>query len=565
MSGEQERANEDARRHERARRAVTELGDFGVMWRLLGLVRPLAGWMLFAVACGVAGFACAIALPTLGAAWLANVYQVTVYELALTLVALAVTRGVLHYLEQRTNHYIAFRLLAHVRDQVFAALRRLAPAKLAGADRGSLVSALTSDIELLEVFFAHTISPVCIAALTCVGMVALLARVSWAFALVSAVAYLVVGVAVPLATSRACGDAGLRSREGQASLSSYVLDGLRGLSEVLQYGAGERRLAGLDKRGRELVEVQRGLSSVTGVSAAVASVLISAATLVQLGVGLALAGRGAVAAADAVVATVALASSFGPVVALANLGTTLQGTLGSARRVLAILEEEPQVDEVAGGERPEFTGLEVRDVSFAYEDDSEPVLEHVSLAVEPGRIVGVTGASGAGKSTLARLCMRFWDPDEGHVLVGGTDVRAVDTDWLRGVEAFVEQDAFLFNATIRENLLIAKPDATQEELEAACRAASVHDFVAGLPGGYDTPVGELGEALSGGERQRLGLARAFLHDAELLILDEPTSNVDALNEGQIVRSLAAERGRRAVLLVSHRASTMAIADATYIM
>ena len=538
-----------------------------IMWRMLGLTKPLAGFMVISVACGVAGFACATFLPVLAAGEAVSLVSGTpllsVGACVGVLCALAVARGVLHYLEQNCNHYIAFKLLAHIRSEVFASLRRLAPAKLAGADRGSLVSMVTADIELLEVFFAHTISPVCIAVLMSVIMVAFLGSIAWQLALVALVGYLVVGVLVPGLVSRRSGDGGMTSRTQAAGLSTFVLDGLRGLAEVLQFDAGAARLDMLDTRSRELVETQRGLRAAATTGSMVAGAAITACSLAELVVGVLLWRGGAIDAWAVVVSAVATLSSFGPVVALANLGSTLQGTLASAGRVLDILDEEPVVEEVAEGEDIAFTGATAHGVGFSYDD--ERVLDDVSLDIPQGSIVGITGRSGSGKSTFCRLLMRFWDVDKGQLAISGQRIDTVRTSNLRDLEAFVEQDTYLFHDTIRNNLLIARPDATQEQIEAACHAASVHDFIMGLPHGYDTEVGELGDTLSGGERQRLGLARAFLHDAPFLILDEPTSNLDSLNEGVILRSLDAQRGVRTVLLVSHRTSTMAVADRTFSM
>lgn len=552
-----------------------------VMWRMLGLARPLAGWMVLAVACGVAGFCCATGVPVLaaeaalaavGAGSLPWALGVTVAVLAV----MAVARGVLHYVEQRCNHYIAFKLLAHVRDLVFGALRRLTPAKLAGSDSGALISTVTADVELLEVFYAHTISPICIAALMAVVMGAFLGGIHPALAAMALASYALVGIAVPVAVSRASGGEGRRSRDLAAGLSGFVLDGLRGLGEVLQYGAGASRLEELDRRSAELVASQRRLRGRAAQGQAATTGAIMVLSCAQMLLAVWLAGAGDVTPEGAVLAVVATFSSFGPFVALANLGSTLQGTLAAGNRVLDILDEEPQVAEVpdSEGARPGFDGIAAEDVSFSYAGGSsadgvsasgEKILDHVSVGVEPGQIVGIQGKSGSGKSTLCRLLMRFWDVDRGRVALSGTDVREVATSALRDAEAFVEQDTHLFHDSIRDNLLIARPDATDAELEVACRAASVHDFICSLPNGYDTMVGELGDTLSGGERQRLGLARAFLHDAPLLLLDEPTSNLDSLNEAQILKSLSDQRGRRAVVLISHRPSTMAIADKTYSM
>lgn len=534
-----------------------------IMGRLLGMVRPLAGWMVFAIACGVAGHLCAIWLPLTAVrnvmAVATNSSGVRIAPMAGVLLGLAVARGILHYLEQRTNHYIAFRLLAHVRDLVFGALRHLAPAKLAGADRGSLISTITADVELLEVFFAHTISPVAIALVTSLVMVAYQARLNAASALLAAAAYLCIGVVVPLATSHLSGSRGRQARDDAAQLSSFVLDSLRGLSEVLQFDAGTRRLDELDRQSEELSGVQAGLRAQAGTSGALTTLLIMGFSAANLLLCCNQVGAGARAPEAAVLSCAALVSSFGPVTALASLGATLQGTLAAGARVLDIIDEKPLVAEVEQGEDPQtFTGMDVQDVGFSY--DTERILEDVSLEVRPGTIVGISGKSGSGKSTLLRLMMRFWDVDEGAIALSGADLRSVQTSSLRRAEALVEQDTHLFHDSIRDNLLIARPEATQGELERACRAASIHDFIQTLPQGYDTMVGELGDTLSGGERQRLGLARAFLHDAPLLLLDEPTSNLDALNEGVILQSLEAQRGHRSVVLVSHRASTMGIAD-----
>ena len=551
--------------------AERPLGNARVMWRMLGLAKPLAGWMVLAVACGVAGFCCATGIPVLAteAALAASGAGTLAWGLGAVVVALAamaLARGVLHYVEQRCNHYIAFKLLAHVRDLVFTALRRLTPAKLAGADRGDLVSTVTADVELLEVFYAHTISPICIAALMACVMAAFIGGVAGTTPMLIALgSYALVGVAVPVLVSRASGEDGQRSRDLAGALSGFVLDGLRGLGEVLQFGAGASRLAELDARSAELVETQRRLRGRAAQGQAATTGAIMVLSCLQMAECILLATSGQISAEGAVLAGVATFSSFGPFVALASLGSTLQGTLAAGRRVIAILDEEPQVAEVgdAEGAHPGFEGAAAEHVGFSYGE--ELILDDVSVEVEPGQIVGIQGRSGSGKSTLCRLLMRFWDVDQGRIALSGTDVREVATSALRDAEAFVEQDTHLFHDSIRDNLRIARPGATDAELEAACRAASVHDFIMSLPEGYDTMVGELGDTLSGGERQRLGLARAFLHDAPLLLLDEPTSNLDSLNEAQVLRALDAQRGRRAVVLISHRPSTMAIADKAYSM
>ena len=538
---------------------------FAVMARLVGLVRPLAGYMALAVAMGLAGHLCATALTVLGAYGALSVVGEASLPLAgvvAAMAACAVARGALRYGEQACNHFIAFKLLALIRDRVFRALRRLAPAKLEGRGKGELISVITSDIELLEVFYAHTISPALIALAFCAVLIAFIGSFGAPLGAYAALAYATVGIALPWLASRASGDGGLRFRTRSGELAGFVLDSLRGLDEIQQYGCGEGRLAELRARTDALAADEGRLKRVAALDAAV-----SGAVVLVLDVGMLLlsawvawgqAASGQAALAGVLVPTVALMGSFGPVIALANLGSTLQSTFAAGNRVLDILDETPKVEDVSGREPVGFEGAAARDVVFSY--DGEPVLRGISLDAPEGSIVGITGRSGSGKSTLLKLFMRFWEPDAGAVEVSGRDVSDIDTADLRSLEAYVTQDTHLFRDSIRENLRIAKPDATDAEIEEACRKASVHEFIRTLPQGYDTPVGELGDALSGGERQRIGLARAFLHDAPFLLLDEPTSNLDSLNEAVVLRALARERAGRTVLLVSHRASTMRIAD-----
>lgn len=540
-------------------------GGFAVMARLVGLVRPLVGYMALAVAMGLAGHLCATALTVLGAYGALSVVgeaSLPLAGVAAAMAACAVARGALRYGEQACNHFIAFKLLALIRDRVFRALRRLAPAKLEGRGKGELISVITSDIELLEVFYAHTISPALIALVFCAVLIAFIGSFGAPLGAYAALAYATVGIALPWLASRASGDGGLRFRTRSGELAGFVLDSLRGLDEIQQYGCGEGRLAELRARTDALAADEGRLKRVAALDAAV-----SGAVVLVLDVGMLLlsawvawgqAASGQAALAGVLVPTVALMGSFGPVIALANLGSTLQSTFAAGNRVLDILDETPKVEDVSGREPVGFEGAAARDVVFSY--DGEPVLRGISLDAPEGSIVGIAGRSGSGKSTLLKLFMRFWEPDAGAVEVSGRDVSDIDTADLRALEAYVTQDTHLFRDSIRENLRIAKPDATDAEIEEACRKASVHEFIRTLPQGYDTPVGELGDALSGGERQRIGLARAFLHDAPFLLLDEPTSNLDSLNEAVVLRALTRERAGRTVLLVSHRASTMRIAD-----
>lgn len=540
-------------------------GNFAVMARLVGLVRPLLGVMLGAVAMGVVGFLCAIFIPVLGSWALLDVLGLeaplalgTIFACVLVF---ALARGVLHYAEQACNHFIAFKLLALIRDKVFTALRRLAPARLEGRDKGELISILTADIELLEVFYAHTISPVCIAAVVSAAMVLFIGGYHPALGVLALAAYLVVGVAVPLAAARRGRAAGEAFRARFGALNAFVLDSLRGLRESIQYGAGMRRLAGMDAQTDALSREEEKMKAGAGANAAVTGAVILTFSAAMLFCSAWLYLRGAVGFDGVLTATVAMMSSFGPVVALANLGSSLQNTLAAGNRVLDILDDVPAVEQVENGKDIVFSGAGCERVSFSY--GGAPVLRDVSLSFPEGAVVGIVGRSGCGKSTLLKLLMRFWDADSGTVRISGEDIRTVNTASLRSAESFVVQDTQLFHDSIENNVKLAKLSATHEEVVQACKKAAVHDFIMTLPQGYATPVGELGETLSGGERQRLGLARAFLHDAPFVLLDEPTSNLDSLNEAVILRSIRQARQGRTFVLVSHRESTMRIADIVY--
>ena len=535
---------------------------FAVMSRLIGLVKPLTGFMLLAILMGVIGNLCASFITILGGL---GVSKLLGFSLPLSLGtvfgilgAMALVRGLLRYAEQGCNHYIAFKLLALIRDKVFLALRRLCPARLEGRDKGDLIAVITSDIELLEVFYAHTISPLVIAGIFSLIFVLLIGSYHWALGLLALCAYGVVGIAVPVTISRRSGDRGIQYRTQSGALSGFVLDSLRGLEETIQYGRGNQRLAEMNEKSTALVEKDGELKNRASQGTAAMGSLLVGFDLAMLFLSGWLCTRGLVDFTGVLIPSLALMSSFGPVVALANLGGTLQYTLAAGNRVLDILEEEPVVEEITGQKPVEFTGAAAEKVSFSY--GQEQVLKDLSLEILRGEILGVVGRSGSGKSTLLKLLMRFWEADRGRVTVSGREVGQINTDNLRDMESYVTQETQLFHETILENLLIAKPEATRQQVEEACKKASVHDFIISLPQGYDTQVGELGDTLSGGERQRLGLARAFLHDAPLLLLDEPTSNLDSLNEAVILRSLHQEKEDRTVVLVTHRKSTVSQAN-----
>lgn len=538
-----------------------------IMAKLIGMVRPLLGYMLLAITLGLIGHLLA-SFITIFAGYAA--LKVWGFPIAhsfafffVCMVVFAIARGFARYTEQSCNHYIAFKLLALIRAKAFAALRRLCPAKLEGRDKGDLISVITSDIELLEVFYAHTISPVAIATIYSVILSLFIGHIHWGLGLLALAAYVTVGVIVPVIASKTSGDLGLEFRNQSGSLSAFVLDSLRGLPETMQYGNGKKRMQQMNERTDRMNDCQEKMKRVTGLNMAVTNTAILVFDFLILLSASYLYKEGIIAFDGIVIATLALMSSFGPVVALANLGTTLQNTFASGNRVLDILEEEPQVAEITGADQTTYGQVTIEDVTFAYE--KETILDGVSLDVPKQGILGIVGKSGSGKSTLLKLLMRFWDVDSGKLAIADREIGKINTEDLRRMQGYMIQETHLFCDSIAENIRIAKLDATREEIEEACKKASIHDFILSLPQGYDTPVGELGDTLSGGERQRIGLARAFLHDAPMMLLDEPTSNLDSLNESVILRSLREERGDKLILLVSHRDSAMRIADQVYQM
>ena len=507
---------------------------FAVAARLIVLVRPMLPIMLAAIVMGVIGHFCATFITIFGGFALLTAAGLPsplagVGTAFVCILVFALLRGVLRYAEQASNHYIAFKLLALIRDKVFGALRRLTPAKLEGRDRGDLISLITADIEQLEVFYAHTISPVCIAILCVTGMT--------------------------------CFTASYHILPALVLLAGYLLESLRGLRDILQYQNTAARAEGITAHSETLGEKQKAMKYREGVTVGAANTLIVLTALAVLGVSIRLYQNGQLGAEGVLVCTLSALSSFGPVVALANLGASLTQVFASADRVLDLLDEEPVTADVTDGADTVFTGAQAEHVSFAYA--KEEVLHDLSLTIPEKKIVGITGCSGSGKSTFLRLLMRFWDVSSGTIRFGERDIRAVNTAALRAQESLVTQETELFDDTIENNIRIARRDATRAEVEAACRKAALDGFINSLPKGYDTPVGELGGALSGGERQRIGVARAFLHDAPFLLLDEPTSNLDSLNEGIILKAVRDECREKTVLLVSHRRSTMAVADLSF--
>lgn len=532
---------------------------------MIRLVKPLAGFMCLAVFLGVCGFLCAEFITIMGGYAMLDVLKFeTLFSLKTVFVCvllLAVFRAAFRCTEQYLNHYIAFTLLALIRDRVFKALRRLCPAKLEGRDKGDLISVITSDIELLEVFYAHTISPICIAAVMTVIMTIFIAAQNVTLGLIALAAYICVGVVVPIVIFRLSGSTADEYRAQSGQLSAFVLENLRGLDETIQFNAGETRINDLKLRADSLAVKQEKMSKNMGLNAAITNSVILIFDLVMLFAGIALYNADTISFSQLLISLIAMMSSFGPVVALANLGSVLQNTLASGNRVLDILDEQPVTDEITDGRDVSFTGANAQNVTFTYGEAT--ILDDFTLGIEQGKITGIVGKSGSGKSTFLKLLMRFWETNQGAIKISGENINSINTKSLRNNESFVTQDTQLFHETIEYNVKIAKLSATHDEVVEACKKASIHDFIMTLPDGYNTQVGELGDTLSGGERQRIGLARAFLHNAPLMLLDEPTSNLDSLNEAVILKSLLDKDEDKTVVLVSHRPSTMRICDVDY--
>ena len=552
---------------------------FSVMLKLLTLVKPLLPIMLLAVVFGVAGFLCAIFLTVFAGAELVSLAQIKAgVENTFTfpfqkiifplLIILAVARGILHYGEQYCNHFIAFKLLAIIRNKVFAALRRLCPAKLETRDKGNLISVITSDIELLEVFYAHTISPVMIAVIVSVIMCVFLSHIYIWAGLFAAVAYIIVGAVIPLLNSRLTNKTGFEFRNEFGKLNSFVLDSLRGLDETIQYDFGKERKLQMDEKSLLLGKVQGKLNRFEALQRAFTTgmILLSGCGMFFLlyvnyksGTLISFGAEGVTDAFEKlVIGTVSFLGSFGPVVALSNLSNNLNQTIASGNRVLNLLEEKPIVEEVTRGETVEFEGASVEKVSFAY--DKKQIIKDFSAVFPEGKMTGIHGESGSGKSTLLRLLMRFWDADSGEIKISGKNLRDIRTDNLRAMQAYITQETYIFNGTIAENITLGAEGFTREQIEEAAKKASLHDFIISLPNGYNTKTGELGSSLSGGEKQRIGLSRAFLYDAPFMLLDEPTSNLDSLNEAVILKSLKDSARGKTMVMVSHRKSTLASAD-----
>ena len=534
-----------------------------VMLGLIGLIKPMLGIMILAIIMGCIGNLMAISITILGCMGLmevAGIYKgIALSTILILTVVLGIMRGPLRYAEQACNHYIAFKLLARIRHKVFASLRRLAPAKLEGEKKGNLISIITSDIELLEVFYAHTISPVMIAFIVSLIMSIFIGLKNVYLGMTAAFFYILVGVIIPVINSRLGQDTGLNYRKDFGELNTNVLDDLYGLEEILQYQQSADRLRVMNDKTDQLEKLNKKLKKSENIQRVITDIVILSAGLVMLATAYHFEKTGHITVADMVISVIAMMSSFGPAAALSALSNNLHLTLASGNRVLNLLEEEPVTEELLGGEAFCDSDINCEDITFAYPGSQRIILDKFSHSFKKNKIHGILGKSGCGKSTLLKLLMRFFAVDSGSISYGNLNVNSIKTSSLRDNIAYVTQETFLFQDTIGNNIKVAKENATRQEVEEAAKKASIHDFIMSLPKGYDTMLAELGDSISGGERQRIGLARAFLHNGNIILLDEPTSNIDSLNESVILNSIKKESNGKTIILVSHRKSTMGIA------
>ena len=536
---------------------------FVVMGHLLKLVTPLAHIMAFTITMGTLGFLAAIFIMVLGAMGLVNLLNFDTHlsfsGILTALIVLAVARGALRYLEQMSGHYIAFKLLALLRDKVFSSLRRLAFVKLQDKQAGQLVSLVTNDIELLEVFYAHTIAPIMIAFFTSAILLLVFGHLSGWFVLVALAAYLTVGVILPIITTKLAREDGRRYRELVGEMNDFFLDSVRGMKEIQLFGYAKQRLDEIQQRSQKIDTAFERIKDQEAKVRVYTEVAVSAFNIIMLFTGLILFSLDKIDFSAFLIGVILLMSSYGPVIALSNLSSNLLQTLASGERVLSLLAEEPELKDVENAvDLKDVSRIDVENVSFAYGE--EQILSDVSLSVKKGEILGIHGRSGSGKSTLLKLLMRFYDPKSGSIKINGKTLPNINTRSLRDNMAYITQQTYIFNETIEENIRLARRDATLEEIMEAAKKASIHDFILSLPEGYQTKMTELGGNLSDGEKQRIGIARAFLHNAPIILLDEPTSNLDSLNEAMILKSLLNVKAEKLIILVSHRQSTMAICD-----
>lgn len=537
-----------------------------IMARLIMLLGSLSYIMIGAVINGCLGFLCSMGVTVLGAVGIAKVLGENIsmsYGMIMALIiSFGVLRGFLRYIEQYSNHYIAFRLLAVLRDKIFAALRVLCPAKLESKQKGSIIAMITSDIETLEVFYAHTISPVCIAVLMSVIVCVFTGVVSsWYISAAALCGFIFIGIVIPVISSGKLKESGVKYRTEFASFNAYFLDSIKGIKDIVMNNAGAEREKEVNARSEKLLKETKSMKINMTKASAATELAVAVFVVLTVVIGIVLVRENTLTVGKMVIGVVTVIGSFGPVIAVAALPGNLTQTFASGERVLNLFEEKPAVEVIQGKENISYDNLKVCDLTFGY--DEKTVLQDVCMNVEKGEIIGIIGESGCGKSTFLKLLLRFWKKESGAILYNNVDIESINTESLLSNVTMVSQSTYLFDMTIEENLKIANPNATGEELEEACKKASVHEFILSLPDGYKTQVGALGDRLSAGEKQRIGLARAFLTGSGLILLDEPTSNVDSINEGIILKALSEQKSKKSIILVSHRESTMAIADRVY--
>lgn len=536
---------------------------FSIMKRLIGELKPLMPVMCITVFMGVLGFLVAIGITAFGGLSIAVLIDKSInfsFKTAIILMILfGILRGPLRYLEQLSGHYIAFKILVILRDKVFLALRKLAPAKLEGMEKGNLISMITSDIELLEVFYAHTIAPISIAIITNTIIGIILLSINVKVGIIGIVGYILIGFFVPYISSRFGKEAGVKYREAFGKTNSYILDSLRGIKEVLIFKNGEERRKNIKKLSKELNEKQKIIKKHEGIIRAFSDFIIMATILIVLYISYLEVLNGNMTIGSLIISVVLIASSFGPVVALSNLSNNLLLTFASAQRIFNILDEKPSVEEVLGEGMAIESDIRYKNVYFSYKGKEE-VLKNLDVNISLGDKIAIIGESGTGKSTFAKLLMRFWDVTKGEINFGNKNLKEIQIKELRKKIALMGQETSLFNISIEDNIKIGNLNATLEEVKEAAKKAGIHDFIMTLEEGYKTRVGELGGNLSSGEKQRIGLARVFLRESEIVILDEPTSNLDTLNEGIILRSIKNYLKDKTLILITHRKSTTRVCE-----
>ena len=540
---------------------------FQIMKRLIVELKPLTPFMFITVITGVLGFLAAISITSFGSIALGvligEVTTITFKSAVIVMIACSILRGLLRYCEQLSGHYIAFKILVILRDKIFTALRRLAPAKLEGKEKGNLISLITSDIELLEVFYAHTIAPITIAILTNSIISVVLFIINPWFGILGAIFFLIVGFAIPYVSSKLAKEAGVEYRNTFGESNSYILDSLRGLKEILLFSNGQKRLDNMNEQSHKLNKSLAKIKSHEGVIRGVTDFVIMVAILTFVGVGFSLFTHGNIEFIEIIVAVVILSSSFGPVVALSNLSNNLLHTFACAERIFALLDEKPYVEEIPGEEEIKNHIIKFKDVTFSYPNRDKEILEDVTIDINKSDKIALIGESGIGKSTFVKLIMRFWDVSSGRIEIDNKNIKDIKTKSLRNSQTLVSQETYLFNESIEDNIKIGNINASREEVIEAAKKASIHEFIEKLPNGYDTKAGELGGMLSSGEKQRIGLARAFISNGDVLILDEPTSNLDTLNEAEILKSIKENCEDKTIVLISHRKSTTSICSKIY--